>query len=69
MDPISLEQEKQFLEQFKLRRLIKKLETAEGDGTSLISLIIPAGKRVADFSQNVTEEMGKADNIKDRVNR
>jgi peptide chain release factor subunit 1 len=62
-------EEEQFLQQFKLRRMIKKLKEAEGNGTSLISLIIPAGKKVSDFSQMLTEEMGKAENIKDRVNR
>lgn len=37
------------MEQFKLKRLIKRLNEAEGDGTSLISLVIPAGKKVSDF--------------------
>lgn len=69
MESTNSEREKLFLEQFKLRRLIKKLESAEGNGTSLISLVIPAGKRATDFSQMITEEIGKADNIKDRVNR
>lgn len=67
MEPI--DKEKQFLEQFKLKRTIKKLEAAEGNGTSLISLIIPGGKRISDYNQMITEEIGKADNIKDRVNR
>ena len=63
------DEEKQFIEQFKLRRLIKKLESVEGDGTSLITLYIPAGKRATEVNQMITEEIGKADNIKDRVNR
>ena len=61
--------EKEFIEQFKLRRLIKKLELAQGNGTSLITMYIPAGKRATESSQLITEEIGKADNIKDRVNR
>lgn len=65
----NLNEEEKFLEQFKLRRLIKRLREAEGNGTSLISLIIPKGKKISDFSQMLTEEMGKAENIKDRVNR
>lgn len=69
MESNNSERERLFLEQFKLRRLIKKLESSEGNGTSLISLVIPAGKRATDFSQMITEEIGKADNIKDRVNR
>ncbi len=52
-----------------MRRLIKKLETAEGDGTSLITVIIPAGKRASDYTSGITEELSKADNIKDRTNR
>ena len=69
MESLTTESELIFLEQFKLRRLIKKLENINGDGTSLITLVIPARKRVSDFSQMVTDEIGKADNIKDRVNR
>ena len=69
MEQLATESELIFLEQFKLRRLIKKLEAIDGDGTSLITLVIPAKKRASDFSQMVTDEIGKADNIKDRVNR
>lgn len=69
MEQAIIDSEKIFLEQFKLRRLIKKLESITGDGTSLITLVIPAKKRVSDFSQMITDEIGKADNIKDRVNR
>lgn len=58
-----------FLEQFKLKRMIKKLEGARGNGTSLITLIIPAGKKISDFTTLITEEIGKGENIKDRVNR
>ncbi len=47
MDP---EEDKIYLEQFKLKRLLKRLKKSEGNGTSLISLIIPAGKKVSDFS-------------------
>lgn len=64
-----MEQEQQYQEQYKLKRLIKKLQEAEGDGTSLITLIIPAGKRIAEYNQMLTEEQSKAENIKDRVNR
>lgn len=47
---IPVEEDQTFIEQFKLRRLIKKLEGAEGNGTSLITLVIPAGKRATDAS-------------------
>ena len=64
MDP-----EQHYQEQYRLKRLIRKLQEAEGDGTSLISLIIPGGKKVSEFNQMLTEEQSKAENIKDRVNR
>lgn len=31
--------------------------------------MIPAGKKVSDFNSMLTDEMGKAEQIKDRVNR
>lgn len=64
-----LQTEKLYLDQFKLKRQIKKLEGAKGNGTSLITLIIPAGKKISDFSSMITEEIGKGENIKDRTNR
>lgn len=69
MEAVNTEAERIFLEQFKLRRLIKKLESISGNGTSLITLVIPSKKRVSDYSQMITDEIGKADQIKDRVNR
>ena len=62
-------QERQFLEQFKLKRMIKRLESCRGAGTSLISMIVPAHKKISDFTAMIVEEIGKADNIRDRVNR
>lgn len=66
---MELDEETQYLEQFKLRRLVKKLKNADGNGTSLISLIIPAGKKLHDYVQMLTDEFGKAENIKDRANK
>jgi len=60
---------KQNVEQFKIKRLIKKLEEAKGAGTSMISLIMPPKKQINDTTKMLTEEYGKATNIKDRVNR
>jgi len=57
------------VQQFKLKRLIKKLEEARGNGTSMISVIIPAGKKISDIQKMLQDEVGKADKIKDRVNR
>ena len=61
--------EDHFLQQFKLKRMIKRLESCTGSGTSLISMIIPGNKKISDYTGMVVDEIGKADNIKDRVNR
>ena len=63
------QKEKMFIQQFKLKRTIKKLEKCQGAGTALISMIIPANKKISDYTNMIVEEIGKADNIKDRVNR
>jgi peptide chain release factor subunit 1 len=64
-----MESEEDLVQQFKLKRLIKKLEEAKGNGTSMITVIIPAGKKISDIQKMLQEEVGKADKIKDRVNR
>ena len=43
-------EDEEYLEQFRLRRIIKKLKNSDGNGTSLVSLIIPAGKRVHEYT-------------------
>ena len=55
--------------QFKVKRLIRYLDEAKGDGTSMISVIIPPAKKVSDVQRQLTDESGKAEHIKDRVNR
>ena len=57
------------VEIWKMRKLIKNLESARGNGTSMISLIIPPKEQVSRWSQKLTEEYGTASNIKSRVNR
>ncbi|EER18761.1 eukaryotic peptide chain release factor, putative [Perkinsus marinus ATCC 50983] len=57
------------IEQWKIRRLIKSLEAARGNGTSMISLIIPPKTQVAQMAKMLAEEYGTASNIKSRVNR
>lgn len=57
------------VEMWKMRKLIKNLESARGNGTSMISLIIPPKEQIARWNQKLTEEYGTASNIKSRVNR
>jgi len=57
------------IEQWKLRRMIKKLEAASGHGTSMISLIIKPGDDINKTNKMLNEEAGTASCIKSRVNR
>lgn len=57
------------IEIWKIRKLIKSLESARGNGTSMISLIIPPKGQVSLVSKMLTDEQGTATNIKSRVNR
>lgn len=62
------EQDKQ-IEMFKVKKLIKNLEAARGNGTSMISLIIPPGDQISRVNKMLSDEYGTASNIKSRVNR
>jgi len=57
------------IEQWKIKRLIKSLEAARGNGTSMISLIIPPRDQISRISKMLGDEFGTASNIKNRVNR
>ena len=57
------------IEIWKIKNLIKQLDKAKGNGTSMISLIIPPKDQIARVSKLLTEESGTASNIKSRVNR
>lgn len=57
------------VEIWKVKKLIKGLEAARGNGTSMISLIIPPKDQVSRAAKMLAEEFGTASNIKSRVNR
>jgi len=61
--------EDKLIEQFKISRLIKSLEEARGNGTSMISLILPPKSQVAAAAKMLADEFGTAQNIKSRVNK
>ncbi|XP_049847899.1 eukaryotic peptide chain release factor subunit 1-like [Schistocerca gregaria] len=67
--PTPEEDSEQAIQQWKIRRLIQSLESARGNGTSMISLIIPPGEQVSRYARLLAEEYGTASNIKSRVNR
>eukprot|EP00919_Chromeraceae_sp_WS-2016_P010321 GHVR01024194.1.p1 GENE.GHVR01024194.1~~GHVR01024194.1.p1 ORF type:complete len:431 (-),score=69.75 GHVR01024194.1:383-1675(-) len=57
------------IEQWKVRRLIKSLQESRGNGTSMISLIIPPKDQISRINSMLANEYGTASNIKSRVNR
>lgn len=57
------------IERFRLSRTIKFLESLKGNGTSLVTLVLPPGEQISRASQMLAEEHGTASNIKSRVNR
>jgi peptide chain release factor subunit 1 len=57
------------LEIFRLKRLVKSLDEAQGNGTSVITLAIPAKYPVSRVTKMLTDEEGSARCIKSRANR
>jgi len=57
------------IEQWKIKRLIKSLDRAKGNGTSMITLIIPPGDDINRHTQLLVNEASTASRIKSRVNR
>jgi peptide chain release factor subunit 1 len=48
--------ENNYLNIIKLKRLINKLSSFSGSGTSMVSLIIPNDKKIHDIVQRLTVE-------------
>ncbi|ORX74014.1 peptide chain release factor eRF/aRF subunit 1 [Linderina pennispora] len=59
----------QQVELWKMKKLIKSLEAARGNGTSMISLVLPPKTQLAQTNGMLANEYGTASNIKSRVNR
>uniref|UniRef100_A0A0E0HDM0 eRF1/Pelota-like N-terminal domain-containing protein n=1 Tax=Oryza nivara TaxID=4536 RepID=A0A0E0HDM0_ORYNI len=57
------------IEVWKVKKLIKALDAARGNGTSMISLIMPPRDQVSRVTKMLGDEYGTASNIKSRVNR
>eukprot|EP00438_Fugacium_kawagutii_P004024 Skav222484 [mRNA] locus=scaffold242:393922:396050:+ [translate_table: standard] len=63
------ESEDRQIEQWKVKRLVKMLDAARGNGTSAITLILNAKQDINLTNKMLTEEYGTASCIKSRVNR
>lgn len=57
------------MESYKLRKLIQRLESTHGSGTSMITLLLKSGSGISGASKLLARELGAASNIKSRANR
>jgi peptide subunit release factor 1 (eRF1) len=55
------------VEKLRLKRLLNDIENVEGSGTSMLSIIIPAGGSISKMATKLNSEYGAADNIKSRL--
>eukprot|EP00750_Incisomonas_marina_P001394 INCI11164.1.p1 GENE.INCI11164.1~~INCI11164.1.p1 ORF type:complete len:512 (+),score=112.23 INCI11164.1:163-1536(+) len=65
----AVEEDDQHVQMWKVKQLIRKLSAARGNGTSMISLIIPPGDQISRVQKMLGDEFGTASNIKSRVTR
>ena len=54
---------------YLFKKALKELKDKKGKGTELISLYIPAGKRISDVSQYLREELSQSSNIKSKTTK
>ncbi|CDW89307.1 eukaryotic release factor 1 [Stylonychia lemnae] len=57
------------IEMWKIKRLINKLENCKGNGTSMVSLIIPPKEDINKSGKLLVGELSAAQNIKSRITR
>jgi peptide chain release factor subunit 1 len=65
----ALDEHEKNIEQWRIKKLISSLEAARGNGTSMISLILPPKDQISRATKMLGDEYGTASNIKSRVNR
>jgi peptide chain release factor subunit 1 len=58
--------DEKFIEQWKIKRLMKKLDEARGNGTSFVSLYIPAKDAIDNHRKLLAQELAGADAIKSK---
>jgi peptide chain release factor subunit 1 len=54
---------------YLFKKALKELRDKKGKGTELISLYIPAGRRLSDVSQYLKEELSQSSNIKSKTTK
>ncbi len=56
-------------DKYLFKKALKELKNKKGKGTELISLYIPANRRVSDIAQYLREELSQSSNIKSKSTR
>jgi len=57
------------VEKWKVKKLIRNLQSARGNGTSMITLMLTPNDQIALMTKKLNEEYGTASNIKSHVNK
>lgn len=57
------------VEKWKVKKLIRNLETAHGNGTSMITLMLTPKDQIALMTKKLNDEFGTAQSIKSQVNK
>ena len=65
----SVPSDNKHIEMWKIKRLINKLENTKGNGTSMVSLVIPPKDDINRSNKLLANELSTAQNIKSRVTR
>lgn len=55
------------IQKLKIKRILDQLQNSKGDGTSLITLLIPSGGNINLIKQKLTDEYSAATHIKSRL--
>ena len=54
------------IEMWKVKRIIKKLDNSKGNGTSMVTLVIPPKETIQQITAFLTKENAEAANIKSK---
>ncbi len=66
---VNVEDEDKHIQMWKIKRLIRNLDECTGNGSSMVSLIIPPKDQLTRVNQMLNTEMGTAQNIKSTKTR
>ena len=62
-DAAEIKAAEEAIQQWKLKRIIKQLEQARGNGTSMITLIIPPNEDINVYTTRLVQEASTASRI------